>query len=135
MTVDAAIDEIYQQPLAEFVSARTALAKSFQGAEAARIKALKKPTIVPLAVNQVYWRARGVFDRVLRTGAAVRREQVAALTKGRAADLKSVLEAHRAAISDAVGKAVGFARGIDGQPNPDAISQTFEAASLAQQTP
>jgi hypothetical protein len=135
MTLDAAIDELYQEPPDEFVGARAALAKTLSGADAGRVRALKKPTIVPWAVNQVYWRARETFDRVRKTGAAVRREQVAALSKGRAKDLKPLLEAHRGAVATAVDKALAFARESQAQPSVDALSRTFEALSLATETP
>ena len=56
------------QPLADFTSSRNALAKSLSGDEAKRVKALAKPTLVPWAVNQVYWRARSVYERLLKAG-------------------------------------------------------------------
>ena len=45
--LDAKIDDLYQLGLSEFTSARNALAKSLSGAEAKRVKALPKPTVVP----------------------------------------------------------------------------------------
>ena len=135
MNVEAAIDELYRQPLGDFVLARSALARTLSGADASRVKGLKKPTIVPWAVNQVYWGAREAFDRVRKTGAVVRRAYVSALTKGRAQDLKPVLQAHRAAIAAAVEKAVVFARELDAQPDVEATARTFEALSLADDVP
>jgi hypothetical protein len=45
------------------------------------VKALKKPTLVPWAVNQVYWHARPVYDRLAKSGAALRSAQIAALER------------------------------------------------------
>ena len=91
-TLESKIDDLYRQPLDEFVAARSALASELKGAEAQRVKALKKPTIVPWAVNQVYWHARPIFDRVQRSGADLRRAQIAAL-EGRAADVHAAADA------------------------------------------
>jgi hypothetical protein len=62
--LDAKIDDLYKLPLSEFTSARNALAKTLGKDDGAKIvKALEKPTVVPWAVNQVYWRApRLVFE-------------------------------------------------------------------------
>ena len=70
--VESSIDDLYKGLLSEFVPARTRLAKTLTGPEAQRVKALKKPTLVPWAVNQVYWHARPVYDRLARSGAALR---------------------------------------------------------------
>ena len=56
--LDAKIDDLYKLPLGEFTGARNTLAKSLSKDEAKLVKALEKPTGVPWAVNQVYWRAR-----------------------------------------------------------------------------
>src|SRR6185503_2684646 len=86
-SLDSSIDRLYQEPLEGFVAARTALAKTLTGAEAKRVKALQKPTTVPWAVNQLYWHARPVYDRLIKSGGAVRAAQIAALG-GRAADVR-----------------------------------------------
>ena len=65
-------DELYQQPLGEFIAARNALAKTLAGAEAAHVHALGKPTVVPWAVNLLYWRARATFDRLRTAGERLR---------------------------------------------------------------
>jgi hypothetical protein len=120
--------------LDEFVAARTALASELKGAEAQRVKALKKPTIVPWAVNRVYWHARPIFDRVQRSGAELRQAQIAAL-EGRAANVHAAADAHRQAIASAVERAVALAGTGDLNPSRDAIARTFEALSLAADPP
>ena len=77
--LDAKIDDLYRQPLGEFTGARNALAKTLTGDEAKRVKALAKPTVVPWAVNQVYWRARAAYDRLMKSGERLRKAQIAAL--------------------------------------------------------
>src|SRR5438105_1390444 len=86
-SLDAQIDALYQTRFKEFITARTTLAKALSSGDASRVKALKKPALVPWAVNQVYWRARPLYDRLLRAGHALRSAQLAAL-KGRHADVR-----------------------------------------------
>jgi hypothetical protein len=132
-SLDAQIDDLYRRPLGEFVDARTALAKSLSGADAQRVRKLPKPTVVPWAVNQVYWRARPVYDRLIKSGDQLRRAQLAAL-QGKTADVRSAGDAHRRAIADAVTQAEAFAAADGSHPPPDALTRTFEALSLAPAT-
>ena len=128
--LDAKIDDLYRLPLGEFTGARNALAKSLSGAEAKRVKALPKPTVVPWAVNQVYWRARATYDRLVKSGEKLRTAQIAAL-EGRNADVRAAGDAHRRAISEAVAEAERLSAASGAKPGPDALARTFEALSLA----
>jgi hypothetical protein len=132
--LDSKIDDLYRGPLGDFVSARNALAKSLSGDDAKTVKALTKPTVVPWAVNQVYWHARSAFDRVMKSGEKVRQAQIAAL-EGRGADVRAATESHRHAIADAVREAQRLATSAGSAPSPDALSRTFEALSLAGEAP
>jgi len=127
--LEAKIDDLYRGPLADFVASRTALAKSLSGSDAKRVRALAKPTVVPWAVNQVYWRARAVYDRAITSGERLRAAQVAAL-EGRKADVRAATEAHRNAVADAVREAERIGRDAGVHPAPDALMRTFEALSL-----
>jgi hypothetical protein len=134
-SLESSIDRLYQGPLAEFVSARTALAKalakSLSGDDAAkRVKALQKPAAVAWAVNQVYWHARPVYDRLIKSGGALRAAQISALG-GRVADLRGAADVHRKALAAAVKEAQRLAASAGVNPNPDALTQTLEALSLA----
>jgi hypothetical protein len=133
-SIDANIDDLYRLPLSGFVSARAGLAKSLAGADAARVRSLRKPTVVPWAVNQVFWRARPVYDRVMKTGERLRQAQVAALGGGKA-DVRAPGEAHRRAIADAVREAERFAAADHAHADPGALTRTFEALSLASTPP
>ena len=132
--LDAKIDELYRLPPGEFTAARNALAKSLSGVEAKRIRALAKPTVVPWAVNQVYWRARSTHDRLMKSGEKLRAAQIAAL-EGRTADVRAASEAHRRAISEAVTEAERLAAEAGIRPGADALARTFESLSLATSAP
>jgi hypothetical protein len=133
-SLESNIDRLYQGALAEFVSARTALAKtlatSLGGDAAKQVKALQKPAATAWAVNQVYWHARPVYDRLVKSGGALRAAQISALT-GAAADLLGAAEAHRKALAAAVKEAQRLAAAAAVNPNQDALTQTLEALSLA----
>ena len=132
--LDAKIDDLYRGRLDQFVAARNTLARSLSGADAQQVRTLAKPTVVPWAVNQVYWRARAVWDRVMKTGERLRTAQVAAL-EGRKADLRTANDAHREAIADAVQKAEAFGAAEGVHPAPDALMRTFETLSLSPSAP
>jgi hypothetical protein len=133
-TLESRIDDLYRLPIDDFTPARAALAAELEGDEKSRVKQLKKPTGVPWAVNQVYWHARPVFDRTLKTGTALRHSQIAAL-EGRKADVRGATEAHRQAVSAAIAKAIEIAAQSSVHPDRDALSRTFEALSLASRLP
>ena len=132
--LDASIDELYRLPLAEFTSARNALAKSLKGDEAKRVRALVKPTIVPWAVNQVYWKARATYDRLMKSGEKLRAAQIAALA-GRAGDVRAAGDAHRRAVAEAVSEAERLSAESGAKPGSDALARTFESLSLATTAP
>lgn len=126
---DAEIDELYKAPLQQFVQLRTALSKRLTGADVQRVKALPKPTVVPWAVNQLYWWARPVYNRLTASGERLRAAQIAGL-EGRQADVHRAAEAHRQALAEAVKQATSLASRAGAHPNPDALTQTLEALSL-----
>ena len=78
------LDALFKVPLAEFTSARNALAaqlkKAGRQAEASEAKALPKPSASAWVVNQLYWRHRDSFDRLIKTGEQLRRTKGAQLT-------------------------------------------------------
>ncbi len=99
MATDRSIDALYQRPLGEFTSARNELAKA-AGAKGAAIKALEKPSAAAWAVNQLYWRERRAYDKLIRASERVRAAHAQRL-KGKAADLATVEAQHSAAVKDA----------------------------------
>lgn len=131
-SLESQIDDLYRAPLSGFVAARNELAKSLTGADAKRVRALAKPTVVPWAVNQVYWRARHVFERLMKSGEKLREAQVAAL-EGRKVDVRAATEAHRRAVGDAVEEATTIAGAEGSHPAADALMRMLEAISLARE--
>jgi len=75
------VDALFKLPLGDFTSARNALAAELKKAgrqtEASATKALVKPSVSAWVVNQLYWRHRGLFDRLIATGDRMRRAQAA----------------------------------------------------------
>jgi hypothetical protein len=132
--VEEGIDGLYKGPLADFIAGRTALARTLKGSDAQRVKAQQKPRVGPWAVNQLYWHARPLWDRVAKSGEKLRAEQIAAL-KGRRADLRAATEAHHNAVAAAVAQALRFAVAEGVQPAADELARTFEALSLAREWP
>jgi hypothetical protein len=142
--LDGKIDELYQLPLAEFTAARNALAKTLSGDEARAVKRLAKPTVVPWAINQLYARARFVYDRLLESGEALREAQLAAL-EGRGTakpkrsehptDLRRLSEAHRKALAEAVDRAAALAASHGSRPDVEPLSRMLEALSLSATRP
>jgi hypothetical protein len=134
MTLESKIDDLYRLPLAEFTAARNALAKSLTGAERERVRKLAKPTLVPWAVNQLYWRSRPAYDGLMKSGEALRSAQLAALNgraRSKAGGVKEAAESHRAALGEAVRHAVRLAEAERAKPDADDLSRMLESLSLA----
>ena len=131
---DDRIDDLYKLPLAEFTQARNALAKTVGGDDAKRIKTLEKPTVVPWAVNQLFWHARKTYDRLLDRGARLRKAQLGALSgKGKADDLREAADAHRAAVTEAAKETNRIAG--TGAQHLEPLTRMLEALSLASEPP
>src|SRR5262249_31312778 len=128
------IDELYKLPLGEFTAARNALARTLNGDDAARVKQLAKPTVVPWAVNQVFWQERPVFDRLRSAGGRARAPPTSAPER-RPADVHAATDAHRRALADASRRALALAGTAGVHPNPDELTRTLEALSLAPDPP
>jgi hypothetical protein len=133
--LSADIDALYRLPLADFTPARNALEKRVraeQGKEAAAdIKALEKPSISAWAVNQLYWKHRRDYDRLLRAGDELRAVQQKRLA-GRDADVAAALEARREALSSLMETATEILR-ENGSTSPDIrqrVETTLEALSV-----
>ena len=135
--LDDRIDDLYRGPLESFTPSRNALVKTLRGADASRVRKLAKPTVVAWAANQLYWRARPIYERLMKSGDRLRKEQIAAL-QGKPADLRIATDAHRRAIADAVQEAERTAK-EEGSPltaaNSAALMRTFETLSLSPTPP
>jgi hypothetical protein len=101
------LDRLYQLPLDEFTAARNALAK--QPGASVGIKTLHKPSVPAWAVNQLYWRHRKTYDRLIQAAEQLanahrqmltgKRADVAAAEAAHAESVKAALEAVRGVLT------------------------------------
>jgi hypothetical protein len=127
------VDGLFQLPLDEFTAARNALSAQLKKAgtadEADRVKALAKPPVSAWTVNQLYWRHRKAFDRLLAVGARFTKAQAAQL-EGRKGDLREPLEARRQTLAELSKLANTVLREAGHNPSPDTmrrVTTTLEA--------
>ena len=130
-------EDLYALPLDEFTAARNRLAKELgkdgDPDEAARVKALRKPSAAAWLVNQLVRRRKKAAKDLLRAGERLRSAQEKALGGGS----RSALEKTVAAEREAVEKLVAEARKIaseSGSKASDAslarVQSTLHAVSL-----
>jgi hypothetical protein len=130
---DDTIAALYRVPLAEFIDARNTLAaslrKSGDAGGSARVKALPKPTAPAWALNQVFWRARAEYDRMIRAGDRLRDEQQQMLA-GRAVNSREAAQERQAAVRNVVERAAAFLAD-SGQPPTEAARQRLAVTADA----
>ena len=134
-SVDDDVDGLFRLPLTEFTAARNAMAARVKKAgdpeSAERIKSLTKPSVAAWTVNQLFWKHRIVFDRLLDAGERFRKAQTAQLA-GKSADLRAPLESRRAALSELSTHAAKVLGEAGSSPTPDTmrrVTTTLEALS------
>jgi len=137
MAREPGIDALFQLPLPEFTAARNALASKLQKAgdkaAAAEVKALPKPPVSAWAVNQLYWRSRAAFDRLLTAGARLRQAQASQLA-GHSTNVREVLTAHREALTELSRQAAAILSESSHQASPDIMRRvTMTLEGLAAQ--
>ena len=130
------VDALFKLPLAEFIGARNNLAARLKRAglanDANLVKALAKPPTSAWAVNQLYWKQREPFDRLLAAGQRFRQAQTSH-TAGRIADMRESLDARRVSISNLSDLAAILLRDAGYNPTPDTmhrITTTLEEEIL-----
>ena len=121
------IDDLFKLPLAEFTSARNALAarlkKEGRADDAERVKLLAKPSVSAWTVNQLYWDHREAFDQLIATGKRFRPTQ---------ASMRGSLDARREALVQLSDLATELLRDAGHNPSQDTIHRvttTLEALS------
>lgn len=97
---DEPIDRLYQLPLSEFTAARNELIAQTAGQGAGAVKALGKPMVPAWAVNQLYWRERRPYDKLIRASERLRAGHAHALA-GKKVDLAMLELEHHAAVKAA----------------------------------
>jgi hypothetical protein len=134
--LEAAIDRLYQLPIAEFTSARNELAAERKAANdkegATRVKALAKPTAVAWAVNQLYWRERERWDALARAMAELASAQREAASGSGAAELREAARRKGETLQPLLRAAERRLAGAGGQASPavlQRVAATLEAAT------
>jgi len=129
------VDALFKLPLAEFTGARNKLAawlkQSGHANDATLVKALGKPSISAWAVNQLYWKHREPFDKLLAAGQRFRQSHASGLT-GTVADMRGSLNAQRDVLSQLSDLAASLLRDSGHSPTPEMlrrITTTLEALS------
>jgi hypothetical protein len=126
------IDALFRLPLAEFTSARNALAsrlkKEGRANEADRVRLLSKPSISAWTVNQLYWNHRSEFEQLIATG----KRFGSSRSSGKAANMRDSLDARKEALVELSELATELLR--DGGHNPGLetlrrVTTTLEAIS------
>ena len=127
------IDALFRLPLNEFTAARNGLAAKLKKAgridDSASVKGLAKPPVSAWAVNQLYWKHREPFERLLAAGDRLRSAQASQL-RGKGGELKEPLEARRVALSELSQQAAALLGEAGHTPSPDLmrrITTTLEA--------
>jgi hypothetical protein len=127
------VDALFALPLSEFTSARNALVaqlkKAGRDAEANEVKALAKPSVSAWVVNQLYWRHRGLFNKLIEAGDRMRRAQAAPMSGGSA---NAPASARRETVTALTKIAEGLLLGGDYGATRDMlrrVSSTLEALS------
>jgi hypothetical protein len=135
------VDHLFQIPLSEFTSARNTLAaklkKEGDGERANRVKTLGKPSISAWVANQVYWRHRKAFERLLAAGDQFRTAQADQLA-GKSTDLRAPLEARREALAEVTRHAADVLRDAGHPSSPDTmrrVTTTLEALATYGEQP
>jgi len=119
-----------------FVAERDALVKQLKNDarddDAAAIKALRKPTAVVWALNQLASRAPADLASLFDAGRALRAAQQAALTGKSGDDLVAAAAARRAAVTQLTAAAIAVLddTGHRGAAQTDAIASALEVASI-----
>ena len=129
------VDELFQLPLTEFIDARNTLSKRLkQGGranDANLAKALVKPSISAWTVNQLYWKHRESFDRLLAAAQHFRQAQRSGLA-GKVAKMRGSLDARSEALTHLSDLATSLLHAAGHNPTPDTmrrINTTLEAMS------
>lgn len=90
MDLDAALDELYAQPLSDFIATRNALAKQLEGEDARELRSRRKPNLVVWTLNQVSRRHRADVDALLEIGERLRGAQRRTASGGSGDELREV---------------------------------------------
>jgi hypothetical protein len=100
-----------------------------QGADAAAIRALEKPSLAAWAVNQLYWHRRSAYTRLI-AAAEVRRAAHAKRLKGKGGDVDDAERKHSVALRDAANEIRALLADAGNDPTSatmNAVTETLQA--------
>jgi hypothetical protein len=127
---------LFREAPERFVAARDALVADLRAhdraAEAAAVKALRRPTAVVWALNQLSERDAGGIEELLTAGAELRAAQQATLSSsGTGADrLRTATESRRASVSRLARAAASLLEEAGHASRPEDIASALESASV-----
>src|ERR1041385_251981 len=128
------IDALFRLPLAEFTSARNALAarlkKEGRAVDAERVKSLAKPPATAWAVNQLYWEDPRAIDQLVGVAERVRKAQ-SGRTKN--VDLRDLLDEKKQMMAELMERASAILGAAGHAASPDAmrrVSATLESLAV-----
>jgi hypothetical protein len=137
--LNAEIDALFRLPLAEFTSARNALAarlkKAGRAIEAERVKSLAKPPAPAWAVNQLYWQNPKAVDQLIGVTERVRKVQTG---RTKNADVRELLSEKKRMMAELMEKSSAILSAAGHAVSPDAmrrVSATLEALAVWGKTP
>jgi hypothetical protein len=130
LDLEAELDRLFQQAPEAFVASRNALVGRLKkaGRENAveEVRTLAKPPLAAWAINQVYWRARDVYDGLVDAGDRLRRAQRRVLA-GSEADMREAMSVRQTAVKRAADAALQQLRAA-GQKATGATRQRVEVS-------
>lgn len=135
MSTEDEIDELFQLPPDRFTAARDALAKrlaSEGGKErTAEVKALRKPTLIAWALNQLTRRHREELEGLIEAGEELRGAQRKALSGVKGSEFRPAAERRRKLVQQLTHKAVEILGGVGRGPQgaEEEIARWLEGAS------
>jgi len=134
--LDEEIDRLFELPPEGFIAARDEMAKRLKtagrSADAAEVRALRRPTVAAWGVNQVARRNPEGLKELLDAGAALRQAQRKVISGVKSSGFRDAMERRRRAVTRLTKAAeqVLEQSGHSSAGAAEAAAATFEAASL-----
>lgn len=132
--LDKEIDALFRLPLAEFTTARNALAvrlrKEGRAIDVERVKSLSKPPAPAWAVNQLYWEKPKAIEELVAVAERIRKEHTG---RGKNADLRQLLDEKKQMMAGLTERAAEILRAGGHSASPDAmrrVSATLESVAV-----
>lgn len=132
--LDLEIDALFRLSLAEFTSARNALAarlkKEKRDIDAERVKSVAKPPAPAWAVNQLYWENPQAIDQLLAVAKRVREAQTGRIKN---ADVRELLAEKKRMTAELGERVSAILRAAGHAASPDAmrrVSATLESLAV-----